>query len=447
MEFVSHANPEDNDFARWLSLQLAKLGYPVWCDLIRLLGGEDFWTDIEAVIRQGTVKFLYVLSRDSNDKQGPLQELSVALAVARQRGLHDFIIPLKIDDLPYQDINIQLNRLNAIDFSNGWAAGLSRLVEKLELDGVPKDPRFSPSSVAGWWSGGGGPGKSVLPSPEVYKSNWFPIEELPEIAYLHSVPAFADRRDFWDLPFPYWEMGSIVFSFARAGEMNSYLKNGIRVGDSFEVRPLDFLNGLDIPLVVDEQEARRAVVGLLRKGWRSLARSVGMCEHRLSNGIPSFYLPNDLVRGNRVGVTKAGQRPTWRALVGHRSRGRGVDGDPLKRYWHFAVDVPVGLEPMLVYKLVPHILFSTDGKNILDDGNVQRYRRSQGRDWWNAEWRDRTLGLMSWLAGGGSHVLIPLGPGASAKVNAFPVAFTSPVTYGVPSRKRAWARPAHHGSR
>ena len=432
--FLSHANPENNDFARWVTLQLANLGYPVWCDLTRLLGGEDFWSDIEVAIRQDTTKFLYVLSRHSNEKQGPRQELSVALAVARQRGLHDFIIPLKIDDLPYQDINIQLNRLNAIDFSNGWAAGLKKLVEKLELDGVPKDPRFSPGSVADWWSGGGGPGKSVLSSPEVYQSNWFHIEDFPEIAYLHSVPAFAERSHFRDLPFPYWEMGGIVFSFASALDVNSYLRNGVQVGDSIEVSPLDFLNGLDGPFVVGEQEARRAIVGLLRKAWRSFVRSVGMYEHRLSNGIPTFYLPNGLVQGNRVGISRAGQRPTRRALVGHRSRARGVDGDPLKRYWHFAVDVPVGLEPWLVYKLVPHILFSTDGKKILDDGNVQRYRRSQGRDWWNDEWRDRTLGLMSWLAGGSSHVLIPLGPGVSVKVNTEPVSFVSPVTYEEPGK-------------
>ena len=46
--FVSHANPEDNEFSQWLSLQLAREGYPVWCDLTKLLGGEDFW-----VVRKG----------------------------------------------------------------------------------------------------------------------------------------------------------------------------------------------------------------------------------------------------------------------------------------------------------------------------------------------------------------------------------------------------------
>jgi hypothetical protein len=42
---TSHAI-EDNTFTRWLSLQLARNGYRVWCDLTKLLGGEIFWRDI-----------------------------------------------------------------------------------------------------------------------------------------------------------------------------------------------------------------------------------------------------------------------------------------------------------------------------------------------------------------------------------------------------------------
>jgi hypothetical protein len=48
---ISHANPEDNEFTRWLSLKLASLGYHVWSDVTQLFGGEDFWRDIELAIR------------------------------------------------------------------------------------------------------------------------------------------------------------------------------------------------------------------------------------------------------------------------------------------------------------------------------------------------------------------------------------------------------------
>src|SRR5881396_906037 len=130
MLFVSHANPEDNNFARWLTLQLAKEGYPVWCDLTRLLGGEAFWTDIEQAIRDRSIKFLYVLSRTSNAKQGPLDELQIAKNVARDLQLRDYILPLLIDDLPPRQVNIRLANISLVPFAPSWADGLAQLLKK-----------------------------------------------------------------------------------------------------------------------------------------------------------------------------------------------------------------------------------------------------------------------------------------------------------------------------
>jgi len=149
MLFISHALPEDNEFTRWLALRLAKEGYTVWCDLTKLLGGEDFWRDIQDAIKNRATKFLFVHSRNSNEKTGVLQELALAKRVGKER--HDFVIPLKIDDLSNDEAAIELVRINSVDFSQGWTAGLARLLEKLEKDHVPKDPRFNPGTVASWW--------------------------------------------------------------------------------------------------------------------------------------------------------------------------------------------------------------------------------------------------------------------------------------------------------
>src|SRR5207247_328288 len=96
---LSHANPEDNEFTLWLALQLAKEGYPVWCDLTQFLGGEDFWKDAEEAIRDRTAKLIFVLSKTSNRKDGPLKELRVAQNVAKKEKLNDFVLPCQIDDL------------------------------------------------------------------------------------------------------------------------------------------------------------------------------------------------------------------------------------------------------------------------------------------------------------------------------------------------------------
>jgi hypothetical protein len=47
--FVTHAAPQDNEFALWLSSKLAMAGYGVWVDRRRLRGGADTSYDIDRV--------------------------------------------------------------------------------------------------------------------------------------------------------------------------------------------------------------------------------------------------------------------------------------------------------------------------------------------------------------------------------------------------------------
>jgi hypothetical protein len=137
MVFVSHATPEENEFARWLTLQLANEGYPVWCDVTKLLGGEKFWEDIQDAIKNKTSKFVFALTKASNTKSGTLDELNLALTVEKKLG-RDFVVTLKLDDLPFDDVYINIQRRNHIDFRTSWATGLAKLLERLKEDGIPK---------------------------------------------------------------------------------------------------------------------------------------------------------------------------------------------------------------------------------------------------------------------------------------------------------------------
>jgi hypothetical protein len=55
--FINYAT-EDGEFAEWLTLRLTTEGYKVWCDRIKLLGGESGlhpydWTDKVRRVRRG----------------------------------------------------------------------------------------------------------------------------------------------------------------------------------------------------------------------------------------------------------------------------------------------------------------------------------------------------------------------------------------------------------
>ena len=183
--FISHANPEDNDFTRWLSLKLIGLGFEVWCDVLKLKGGEDFWIEIEKIIRKSTIKFLYVLSRYSNNREGTLKELAVALKVKKHLNDERYVIPLNIDsNLSYDEISIDIIRFNNIDFKVNWASGLKSLLDLFEEDNVPKqDNKFDIVNL--YWKNSFLQNNQPIDKKDIYVSNWFEIEKIPDQINFH----------------------------------------------------------------------------------------------------------------------------------------------------------------------------------------------------------------------------------------------------------------------
>ena len=72
--FISHANPQDNDFTVWLASRLQLMGYKVWCDVEGLIGGEKQWEIIDNEIRNNAIKFLLIVSKDICSKPGNLKD-------------------------------------------------------------------------------------------------------------------------------------------------------------------------------------------------------------------------------------------------------------------------------------------------------------------------------------------------------------------------------------
>src|SRR2546426_2854435 len=68
--FISYAS-EDHSFADWLALRLAREGYKVWYDRIKLLGGESYPKDVDHAIKDKTFRLIAILSRNSLEKPNP----------------------------------------------------------------------------------------------------------------------------------------------------------------------------------------------------------------------------------------------------------------------------------------------------------------------------------------------------------------------------------------
>jgi hypothetical protein len=427
---LSHANPEDNEFTLWLALQLANHGYKVWSDLTKLLGGEVFWDKIEDVIRNGAAKVLYVLSRTSNTKDGPLRELHLAQSVAKKERLADFVIPLHIDSLPHGDITIEITRVNSVAFDHSWAAGLAVLLEKLETDAVSKDPRFNRTAVNDWWRTKFSAEQGLRQEPEEYLSNWFPVT-LPSHIYFHTVA----RRSIGKievplaLPYPAVQDGISLITFAEAADFDEKLGPEIyiaRASEPLEVAPL-----------LEKANLGKHLFQLLRLAWEHMLAERQLPVYELANKARCFYFPKDRVPNDKVFFMGVEGTRTYRAMVGYSTRTNPTTGVSVKRYWHYAIQARPLVHPTPAFVFKPHVLFTNDGVTLWESKKrLASARRSQCKTWWNDEWRDRMLAAATHLCGDGSEIQMKLGSAASLTVAPTPLLFQSPVSYTDPQLLR-----------
>ena len=429
---LSHANPEDNEFTLWLALQLANEGYRVWCDLTKLLGGEVFWDNIEEVIKTRAAKVLYVLSRTSNAKDGPLKELHFAQVVAKKEKLKDFVIPLHIDDLPHGDITIEITRVNTVPCAKSWGAGLAKLLEKLEEDRVPKDPKFNRTAVNDWWRTQFSAEQGLCKKPEEYLSNWFPVT-LPKHIYFHSL----SRRTIGKLevpetlPYPAVHDGMFLITFAEAADFEGKLGPEMyiaKAGEPLEVAAL---------LAEPKSTFGKHLFQLLRVAWERMLEERKLPVYELANKAKCFYFPKNRVPNDKVFFTGVDGEKTYRAMVGFRTRTNPTTGVSVKRFWHYAVQARPLVHPTLAYIFKSHVLFTNNGTTIWESKKrLAAARRSQCKSWWNDEWRDRTLAAATYLCDGADKITVKLGSTASLTIPPTPLPFCSPVSYTDPQLLR-----------
>jgi hypothetical protein len=429
---ISHANPEDNEFTLWLALQLAKEGYKVWTDLTDLLGGESFWSDIEHVIRTRAVKFIYVLSRTSNESnRGFRKELHLADSEAKKLAatLPRFVVPVAVDDLRSGDYNIYVQHLNCIP-SRNWAKGLTDILELFQRDKVPQFRReFNAKRVTSWWQRFRSAKAGIKRKPDKYLSNWFPIVSLPTHVYLHELEAVDEKFptvDF-DVAWLFAQRGGQVLTFAAEASFKS-------VGDPICIAAK---KKLELNDVLGSSEKRRSdslkpmVSELLRRHWETWIAGKRLGTYELANNsVCSFFKQAkgvDSLWASYRGVDGDAGR---RTLVGIFTK--RVSADPetrSKHYWHFGIQGRPRLWPEPVIHISAHVLFSDNGETIWESKRrLHSARRRQCKSWYNDEWRDRLLASMAFLADGKDTIDIEVVGGSPIKIALTPELFESKIT-------------------
>lgn len=429
--FISHAAPEDNEFAKWLATQLTIAGYEVWCDVTDLLGGEKFWTDIEDAIDAYALRVLFVSTLAGNTKPGTQRELRLAQAAQSKRSIKDFLVPLKIDAFPFASMLESVRDLNCVRFDGGWAAGLAQLLALLEREGVPKSPDANAAVVTDWYRRAADPRRKTVVSNDRQLSNWFRLV-LPETLYFHRFRGSAEQLQALAAPFrrPFRVHGNFLCTFAPLHEVEEQLGPGWDIDAQITAEPQGFIRDGDPRLEIEARDALNIVNDLVRQAWEAEMQRQDLTSYELASGLLAWFFREGQLEKNKVGFKGAGGKITRRQLVGRKSkkladRKRVPDG-----FWHYAVSASIQLLPYPRIALRHHVVFTDDGAAPWKSAErMHKARRSVCKNWWNAEWRDRLLAMCARLGGGAHDLPLPVSDQQSIRLAMVPMSFVSPWTY------------------
>jgi hypothetical protein len=415
--FISHANPEDNPAAAWFATQLTLLGYDVWCDLKNTHGGEsEFWLKVQKTIENDAAKFVYILSNTSCDfekKKGIYKELQAADNLKRD----NFIIPVAIEKLT-RTRPILLNTSIYIEGEN-WAVGLRELVERLNEDGVPKRADIDYEKVSSWW-----PAASVeqivrTDAADEVVSNVISIKALPPKIHLLKVfsegnPLIGFERLRGALPNSpaFSAHGDYAITFAAPADL-SPLMTGLDIVTTYAPATSDFLASGHQEAGIALETARNIVTYLVGQAWDGFLASKNLSAKTSPRRRSIWYLREAQLPKNRASITEAGKRAVSIQLVGTVQHYR-------KTYrWHFGIYPTVDLRVNNGIVLSPKAVISLPRKRselgaALDETETTPYlvddkKVLKALNWWNKEWRQKLLAMLSWLSEGQPEFAIPVG--------------------------------------
>jgi hypothetical protein len=350
--FISHANPHDNDFVRWLGARLTGHGYKVWADLFELKGGNPFWSTIEEALRHHACKMIFVVSKASvdPDRTGALNELSVADALKKQLKDDSFIIPLKIDATAFSEFPIQIHRLNAIDFSAGWGAKLAELLDTLECADVPKVDGDQRVEFERWRATMARTSTTVEVASEKVLTNLLPIASMPSSISFYEYDGDNTKiaAAMKGSGIPHGMFNRHIISFSAMSEIQGRLPPSFTLGVRAHAALDKFLDGaIADPSSPMRDEARKMVTSLLRQHIESYLTRRGLKEFKTPTA-SAFYFPGGLVPNDKVQYLAASGRRTNKNVVGRSER--------YKVHWHLAMKVNV----VLATRRMPDDLMITD---------------------------------------------------------------------------------------
>lgn len=398
--FISYAT-EDSDLAEWLTLRLTAEGYRVWCDRVKLLGGESYPRDIDNAIKTQTFRMLALISKHSLTKENPLKERTLGYNISRQRKV-DFVIPLLVDEIRPDELGWMDSDLTYIPFYESWAKGLFQLIKKLHSIDAPNPLPNGAKMVSSWVA----QQSSLTSRQERLWTNLFEIKSLPDFVYRIITPSDFKITD------PGWifhaQSEHILWSFEVPDSKFEYL--AVKWNDNrrlpYGVPPMDFAT------ILIKEHMRRLC--LRKKAQETLDGDIYLSNLTAPDGWLRFVD----YKGKQSRVLATSQR-TVRSSGGTRHTYRyhlsPVFRPVLRKYGIPVLELQVRL-----------YLTDIDGK-ALQPGITNRRRKRIARSWWNYQWISRVFAVAQWAFDGQSTYNLADSRGYEINVSGSPLSVVAPL--------------------
>lgn len=365
--FISYA-VENATFCMWLARKLAAEGYLVWCDRLKLLGGQNWQTEINGGITQHSCLILALMSKVSVVKENPRGEWQMGLMMAKQLN-RDFVVPLRVDGFDPKDLGfIHINR-QYIDFSRSWATGYRELLNTLDALKIPK-PRADGRLVSArsFMSEG-----LVTSTPETLVSNFVRFVRTPAHVLQFSSSRRMEDKEFESLK-RVW-----AFRALKKARFLSVAHPPKGSPDVFTTIPskidwsqLKAVHQIDPTAFLSEMLRKAASALLIGRGFK------------LDEDGRSLYLDPAAFDGGWLRYQRHNGKPGRMKVAGKRSFKTGRDERQVLHY-NLGFRIEVERDAIQGWVLIPKLflrLRDENGQPLTDKKALER-RKKITRDWWN----------------------------------------------------------------
>jgi hypothetical protein len=388
--FISHAYPEDNYFAAWLSSKLNLLGYVTWLDLDDISAGDSFYTEIEPIIRQRAIRFIAVTSKAYVQKARVVQT----------------------------GVNRELDTARTVRGVNG----LLELVEQLEEQDVPKNDQ--PINPLGNWFKSIASNSGTIERTERYKSNWLPFE-LPAKVYVHSLNEPINKAQVWQIPYPKLLVANYLIGFFPEEVARRFVESTATTD-----MPTDAFKSDETLLLIDGGELRSPkgkLIDLLNRSFSHQLRLAGLIHHKDRD---TFYFRKNAERDEAISLKHFGKRS--RQITGVKTV--SIDRKKMLVNWHYSLTASASLHPSPIFRL-HYSLVLTDGRfRRFDDALSHSLRRKVPSDWYNRRWLETMLAAILKIATPNDDIIeIDVGGTDKLVISTTPISAESPMGYLEPS--------------